>query len=342
MRLLSLAVLGLACLGASAPARRGLEIHWVDVEGGAATLVVTPAGESLLVDTGWPGPRDAERIARAAEAAGVARIDHLVTTHWHRDHFGGVADLLKQLPVERFYDHGFPGGEPRDVPPELKQAYRDATGGRSTLLRARDTISLRQAEAAPALSLRVVVADGLVAGETAGAEQLRECDNPEHTPLGEDTSDNARSVGFVLSFGEFQFLDLGDLTWNVEHKLVCPRNQIGTIDVYQVTHHGADNSNNPALVRAVAPRVAVVNNGPRKGGKPAVYRTLERAPGLEAVFQVHRNVETSTADNAAPEHVANDEEACAGHAIVLRVEPDARSYVVEVPSKGTKRSFKTR
>ena len=342
LRPLLLLAAGFATMAAGPPGH-GLQVEWVDVEGGAATLIVTPGGESILVDTGWPGGRDAERIREAAARAGLKRIDHLVTTHWHRDHFGGVAEVAERLPIGRFYDHGFPEGAPPDIPADLKDAYLRVTGGSSTVLRPGDTIALKQAPGAPPVSIRVVSAHGLVAGETADAPQSRPCNaQPPHPPLAEDPSDNHRSVGIVLSFGGFDLLDLGDLTWNVEHKLACPRNLSGVVDVYQVTHHGAADSNHPAVLQAVAPTVAVINNGPRKGGKAEVYKRLQAVGSIKEVFQVHRNVETGAADNAPPAFVANDEEACKGQPVRLVVDATARTYTVEVPSKGTRRTYEVR
>jgi competence protein ComEC len=117
---------------------------------------------------------------------------------------------------------------------------------------------------------------------------------------------------------------------------------VGAVDVYQVTHHGNDNSSNPALVAAIAPTVAVVNNGARKGGMKTVYKVLRDTPSVQDVFQVHRNVQTSAADNAPPELVANDAEACTGEWIRLRVASSAKSYDVEVHGKGTKRTYAVR
>jgi hypothetical protein len=186
----------------------------------------------------------------------------------------------------------------------------------------------------------VVASDGIVLGEAPGSPQTRPCNaQPAHRAIPDDTSDNYRSVGLRLSFGGFDFLDLGDLTWNVEHKLACPKNLVGVIDVYQVTHHGNDNSNNPALVAALAPTVAVIDNGARKGGAPAAYKVLRATPSIKEVFQLHRNVATTPADNPPPELTANDDEACAGEWIRLRVDPRATSYTVEVHGKGTKRSY---
>jgi beta-lactamase superfamily II metal-dependent hydrolase len=329
-----------ATASVAAPLKKGLEIYWIDVEGGAATLVVTPAGESVLVDTGWPGARDADRIEQAAREAGVTRIDHLITTHWHQDHFGGVADLAGRLPIAHFYDHGFPAGNPPDIDPKLKAAYLDATKGRSTVLRPGEAIRLRRAAGTPPLSLRIVTAGGLVLGERPGAAQTRPCTaQPAHAAIPDDTSDNFRSAGFKLSFGGFDLLDVGDLTWNVEHKLACPKNLVGVVDVYQVTHHGGDDSNHPALVAAVAPTVAVLDNGPHKGGKPAAYRVLRDMSSVKGIFQLHRNVDTTPADNAPPEQVANDDEACKGEWIRLRVDPHATSYTVEVHGKETTRTY---
>ena len=337
------AVAALAAIAgiAGAADHRGLDIYWIDVEGGAATLIVTPAGESVLVDAGWPLPRDADRIATVAtQEAGIRRIDHLVTTHWHIDHVGGVPGLAARLPVGHFHDHGFPSGTAPDVDPTLKAAYLQTTHGRSTVLHPGDEIALTRAPGTPEISLRVLAADGLVAGEAVGAPQTRPCAaQPAHPPINDDTSDNFRSLGFRLSYGAFDFLDLGDLTWNVEHKLACPKNLVGVVDVYQVTHHGADNSNNPALLAAAAPTVAVIDNGARMGGTAAVYRWLRNTPSVKDVFQLHRNVQTPAADNAPPEQVANDDEACRGEWIRLGVDRDAKRYTVEVHGKGTKRTY---
>jgi competence protein ComEC len=211
------------------------------------------------------------------------------------------------------------------------------------VLRPGDTIELKQAAGAPPVAIRVVTAHGLVSGEAPGAPQTRPCTaRPAHEAIPDDASDNHRSVGVVVSFGGFELLDLGDLTRNVEHKLACPRNLAGVVDVYQVTHHGAVDSNDPALLSAVAPTVAIVNNGARKGGKAEAYRRLRALGSIKDVFQVHRNVETGAADNAPPPLVANDDEACQGHPVRLTVAPDAKAYTVEVAAKGTRRTYEVR
>jgi beta-lactamase superfamily II metal-dependent hydrolase len=324
-------------LAAPTVQERGLRIFWIDVEGGAATLIVTPEGGSLLMDCGFPGARDAERIHKAAtQAAGLKKIDHYVTSHFHADHWGGLAKLAELMPIEKFYDHGFPEGEAKDIDPRLKEAYLKATQGKAAVLKPGDVVPLRGAE------VRILCAHGIVTGEKPGDPQTRPCDKAEHAARPDDPSENARSLGFLLTFGSFKFVDLGDLTWNVEHKLVCPANLIGAVDVYQVTHHGQDNSNHPALLKAVAPTVAVINNGPKKGGSAVTFKRLKETPGLRDVFQVHRNAATAAEDNAPPEFTANDEAACRAEGVVLTVEPSGKAYTVEIPSKKTIRNYRTK
>jgi len=335
-------VLGLALAGvpaASFAQESGapLRIYFIDVEGGAATLVVTPGGGTLLMDCGWPGKRDAERIARTLAAAGAQKIDHYLTSHYHTDHWGSIEELAALVPIGKFYYHPFPDASAKDVDPKIKAAFLALAEGKSVVLSPGMEVPLQGAK------VRILCANGLVLDEAAGSPQIRPCQaNPEHPAKPEDTSDNARSVGFLLSFGGFRFLDLGDLTWNVEHRLVCPVNLVGKVDVFQVSHHGLDQSNSPALLRAASPTVAVMNNGAKKGGSPATTRWLRETPGLQAVFQVHRNVATGPQDNTAPELTANDDEACEGNGIVLTVDPSGKSYTVDVPSKKTKRTFDVR
>ena len=334
--------LGLACallasstgLGAARPEPRSLRIFWVDVEGGAATLVVTPSGESLLLDAGWVGERDAARIATAAREAGVERIDHLVISHFHGDHFGAVAELAELLPIGRFYDRGLPESLPEDVRQENIEPYLATTRGEQRALKAGERLQLGDVE------VEILCANGIVAGEPDGAPRTRVCPaDPPHPAQPDDPTDNALCVGVLLRLGDFEFLDLGDLTWNVEHKLFCPQDLIGEVDVFQASHHGLDDANSPAFLAALRPTVAVVNNGPKKGGAAATFRWLDETASIEDVYQLHRNVTTGPADNADPALVANDEEPCLGEPIQLTLDPAGKSYTLEVPSKETKRTY---
>jgi len=331
---LALALVGLPAAGSSQESARSLRIYWIDVEGGAATLVVTPEGGTLLMDCGWPGKRDAERIARTLTAAGAKKIDHYLTSHYHTDHWGCIAELAALVPIEKYYYHPFPDASAKDVDQKLKATLLELSEGKAVIVAPGMEVPLRGAQ------VKILSANGVVLNEAAGSPQIRKCEaNPEHPAKPEDSSDNARSVGFLLTVGGFKFLDLGDLTWNVEHKLVCPANLVGAVDVFQVSHHGLDQSNSPALLQAARPTVAVMNNGARKGGSPATTRWLRDTPGLQAVFQVHRNVATGPGDNTAPELTANDGETCEGEGIVLTLDPSGKSYTVEVPSKKTRKTF---
>jgi len=323
-------------------ASRTLDIYFIDVEGGAATLIVTPTGESLLIDSGFPGDRDAGRIAHVAlEVAGLKQIDHYLTTHWHRDHVGGIARLAQLIPVKNYYDHGLPKTIGADMQPELIDAYKQTTQGKSITLKPGDQIKLRSQKNMPPLYVRVLAAGGSVLHETSAIPQIRPC-GPVFEARAEDKTDNVNSVGTVLSFGRFTFFDGGDLTWNIENRLVCPNRLIGPIDVYQVDHHGFDISNNPVLIRALNPRVAVINDGPRKGGEAGTYARLKNLKEIEGIYQLHRNVRTTDKDNAPPDFIANDEEACQGNFIKLSVDPAGKSYTVTIPAKQISRSYRTR
>jgi competence protein ComEC len=327
----------------SAEDKPGLEIYFIDTEGGAATLIVTPARESILIDNGNPGARDSERIHKAAtELAGLKAIDHLIITHWHSDHYGSTERLAKLLPIRNYYDRGIPDKLAEDPAnfPSLIQAYRTATDNKSKTLKAGDELQLKQLDGSPKVKLFCLCASGETVPDKPGAPE-----NPvakAHKPKPEDTTDNAKSLGFLLSYGDFRFLDLGDLTWNVEYKLVHPTDKIGRIDVYQVTHHGLDISNNPVLIDTVKPRVAIFNNGPRKGCEPAVTTVLRRVPDIQAIYQLHRNVRVGAQENTDPENIANPDEKCDGESIRLTVAADAKSYTVTVGSKGKPKKFDTR
>jgi beta-lactamase superfamily II metal-dependent hydrolase len=328
---------------APASAANGLEIIFVDTEGGAATLIIAPSGESTLIDNGNPGDRDAERIYKAAKQAGLKQIDNLIITHWHLDHYGGTEALAKKMPIKHFYDRGIPAVSTDDPDnfPKLIAAYKGASQGQSKQLNPGDEVPIAQS-GPTALRLRCLVARGEPIPDKSDAPKNGYA--AKNVPKPEDPSDNARSLGFLLTFGDFRFLDLGDLTWNIEYKLVAPSDKIGFIDVYQSTHHGLDISNNPVLIKTVRPVVAVFNNGPHKGGAPALTATLREIGSLQAIFQMHRNLDAKPEENAPEDLIANREDtaACKGETIRLNVAPDGKSYTVRVGSRGKPIRFLTR
>ena len=267
------------CCWSNSGCGRTLDIYFIDVEGGAATLIVTPVGESLLIDSGFPMDRDAQRIVHVAkDVARLKQIDLYFTTHWHRDHVGGIPMIAKLIPVKKFYDHGIPPTPGADLTPGLLEIYRQVSGGNSVTLQAGDEVALRNNRSLPSLTLRVMASNQTVVGEERGAPQIKQC-GADFKPIPQDNTDNANSLGFLLTYGDFQFFNGGDLTWNVENKLACPDNLVGEVDLFQV-NHGVANSNNPALVRAIKPRVAIIDGLHEKEDAPT-FATLKSVPELK-------------------------------------------------------------
>ena len=337
MRQIALSVLALAVSG---PAWAGakdkkLDIYWVDVEGGGATLIVTPAGESVLIDAGNPGGRDPQRIHKVAtEVAGLKQIDHLVVTHLHRDHYGGVAELAGLMPVKTLYENGIETAPESEQKNEAIPAFRTAKVGKRVVVKAGDKL--------PVEGVTLLVRGARKQFDNGPEAKGRK--NPACSaakPKEEDKSDNANSVVLSLQYKGFKFFDGGDLTWNMEEKLACPTTTLPEVDVYQSMHHGLDQSNNPVLVRTLHPRVAVFNNGPKKGCQPDAFATVKGIPGIEGIYQVHRNL-VAPDSNTTPEKIANPEEKCAGNYLKLSVEPNGKKYTVSNPSTKHEKTYATK
>jgi competence protein ComEC len=277
-----LLVLALAAFQAGS---KTLDIYVIDVEGGNATLFVTPSRESLLIDTGNGGAaaaRDVGRILAAVNDAGVKQIDHLITTHWHGDHFGGMAELASKITIKEYIDHG-PNVQPGPGTDDfLKTTYPQLHGkARHTIVKPGDKIGIA------GLDWRIVASAGeRLSGSLPGAGKS----NPycaAFKPQDVDKSENAQSVGSHVTFGKFRTLHLGDLTWNKEFDLMCPQNRLGTVDLWIVSHHGQPISNSQVLAHAIQPRAAILNNGTRKGGQPDAMKVIYSIPGLEDLWQIH-------------------------------------------------------
>jgi competence protein ComEC len=330
---------------------RNLDIYWIDVEGGAATLIVSPSGESMLIDTGWAmDGRDAKRLYAAVQEAGLKKIDYLVISHFHADHVGGLTEFSKMIPVGRYFDHG------DTIEPENQQwldRYRAASSGKRTIVKPGDDIPLK--------GLRVLVVSSdqkLLAKPVNGGGANPLCSGAEQkAPV---SPENQRTVGLLLTFGKFKYLNLVDLDWSKEMELACPVNRLGTVTLYQTGRHGAfDGAGAPAFLYAIRPQVVVVNNGPRKGmgqvdntvksvtppGTKVVpyeknaYQRLAHIPGIEGIWQEHLSLlDPDPSHNTSEDMIANLEDTadCKGHWIKASVAPDGKFTVMNSRNGFTK------
>jgi len=328
--LLTLVLSGLAL---PIPHSRPFQIYFIDVEGGQATLIVSPSGQSLLIDTGWRGfdGRDAERIVQAAKAAKIKEIDYVLITHYHRDHVGGVPQLANRMKIGTFVDHG-PNMEDAKV---VKEDYSDYV---KTLSKAAQHIVVKPGDTIPikGITVQVLTAAGeVISSPLAGAGQP----NPfcaASAKKEDDATENARSLGVLITYGSFRLIDLGDLTWNKELALMCPANPIGTVDVYLTSHHGLNQSGSPALVQALHPRVAIMNNGAKKGGSPDAWQIVKDSPGLEDLWQLHYAMAGGKEHNVPDTFIANVDEFCEGKYIELTAQSNGSFTVVNSRNKFSK------
>ena len=322
---------------------RNLEIYWIDVEGGAATLIVSPSGESMLIDTGFEvDDRDAKRIYAATQHAGLKKIDDLVISHYHADHVGGLSALSKMIPIGRFFGRG---DEIEPVNQKWLDSYKAASAAKRTIVKPGDQIPIKGFQALVVSSDQKLLAKPLEGG---GPNSLC-ADAEQKAPAGPE---NQNMVGLLLTYGKFKLLALIDLDWEKEMELVCPVNKLGTVTVYQTSRHGSfDGAGAPAFLGAIRPQVAVMNNGPRKGlgqvdnavksttpaGKKTTpyerngYARLASIPGIEGIWQGHLSLlDKDPKHNTSENMIANFEETadCKGNWIKASVERDGRFTVV--------------
>lgn len=274
-----------------------LDLYFIDVEGGQSTLIVTPAGKSMLIDAGYRGGRDAGRIAATARQAGLDHLDYVLLTHFHPDHVGGVPELAAAMPIRAFIDNGAPLGSDRMTRGfSAYEPIRNPIG--HIVPRPGDTLPMNGLDVTVVSSGGDLLSSPLPgAGRTNGA-----CASLEHQI--DDGTENYRSLGVMVRYGAFRFLDLGDLSGDTLGRLVCPINILGTASVYLVAHHGDYDSNLPAFYAAVRPQVAIMNNGITKGGSPEAFKTLHAQPFLEDLWQLHAS-RNSGARNWPDDFIAN-------------------------------------
>ena len=309
MKALAAASVGIALVvGAAQPkSSKSLDIYVADTEGGKAALFVSPSRETLLIDSGNPGGRDTDRIAAMLSDAGVTKIDHLVSTHYHIDHVGGMPELAKRIPIAHYVDHG-PSVEEKEQVAGFNAAYADLRA------KARHSV-VKPGDRVPMAGVDVMVL-------TAGGQALKKplagggrpnpaCAQSQRKEEPASPDENSQSVGLLITYGQFRAIDLGDLLWNKELDLMCPNNPVGSVDLYMVTHHGLDRSGSGALVHGVRPRVAVMQNGTRKGGSVQAYEIMRSSPGLEDIWQLHWSYSGRIEHNPAGVFIANIDEPAA-------------------------------
>lgn len=333
--LVVVAALAGALLRPAAQTARPLDIYFIDVEGGQATLFVTPSGESMLIDTGYPGngDRDVNRVVNTIKQVGLSKLDYLLVTHYHNDHVGNAAAIAARVPVGTFIDHG-PSVETDESARALFDTYAKArSAARHLPVKPGDKVPIRDLDVTIVSAHGERIAQPLVRPAAA---------NPGCTtfkPKEVDSSENARSVGSMIAFGRFRMVDLGDLTWNKEHELACPGNLLGTVDLYLTTHHGLNQSGPAVLVHALRPRVAIMNNGPTKGGEAEAMQIVRSAPGLEDFWQLHYAEKAGDA-NMPPAMIANLDESTS-HYIKVTAQRDGSFSVTNARTKET-RAYKAR
>ena len=332
---------------------RNLDIYWIDVEGGAATLIVGPAGDSLLYDAGYAvDDRDAKRIFAAAQQAGLKKIDAFVLSHYHGDHVGGLPALAKMIPIDRFFDHG---DVVEEVDRERLEIYKKVAGSYRTILKAGDAIPMR------GVQVQVVASNSeYISKPLAGGGPNPICATAEHKAPA--APENGRTVGALFTYGTFRFLDLADLDWASEMALTCPINKLGTVTIWQADRHGSlHGAGAPALLGAIKPQVIVVNNGPRKGlgqvdknarsitnptenlSPSYSYEKIARLPGVEDIWQGHLSLLTDRQDNTSDDLIANFEETadCKGHWIRASVTADG-SFTITNGRNGFSKTYRVR
>jgi beta-lactamase superfamily II metal-dependent hydrolase len=339
-RLLAALVLAAALAGPSpVPAAGTLDIYWIDVEGGASTLIVTPGGRSVLMDAGFDGfdDRDASRIARVVrEEAGLKRLDYVLTSHFHGDHTGGLAALSRRVEIRSFIDHGDSVEKESGGGKAVWDGYVSLAGSRRRTIKPGERLSLDGAELIVVAAHSQVVAKPLADG---GSNPL--CDS--FKAQDEDRGENGKSLGYLLRAGKFEFVNLGDLSWNFQHRLACPVNLLGKVDLFQVTHHGTRDDVLPQQMWAMAPTVAVMNNGPSKGAGAVAVETVLKSPGLEDLWSLHRALANDAAHNAPEALTANlgDTAGCQGAWIRARVS-DAGTYVLTNSRTGHSKTYRVK
>lgn len=340
MGLLRIALIVLVFVSAVTAAKT-LDMYVIDVEGGKALLLVSPSGQSMLLDAGNPGSngRDANRILEACQAAGVKTIDYMVVTHYDSDHVANVPTLLGLIPAVTFVDHG------ENVQQNALKTYAAymalVAKGKHIVVKPGDKIPIQGFDAVAITSAGQAIAKPL---EGAGQPNAACATTPRKTWApnargfvdNHDTNENGMSIGLLVTYGRFRMFDPADLTWNKELDLMCPLNRVGTVDLYMTSNHGNSNANSPAMVHALRPRVAILDNSARKFLDVETFNTVKSSPGLEDYWQLHYFTAGADKTNTAPDFIANLDDSPDGKWIKISAEPSGAFTVTNTRNNFTK------
>jgi competence protein ComEC len=303
-----------------------LDIYFVDPGGavGNATVIVSPSGETAMLDAGLP--MMTRKVVEVFKQAGAKQLDFMINTHYHSDHFGGTAPLAEVLPIINFVDHGesvehhksddwwkerrrpwFREGMGKQYDTMYEHYLAACEKGKRVTVKVGDVVPMKGVE------LRIVCAGGkVIDSPLPGAGQPNALGDPRRA---DDDAEDGQSIGTLVTFGAFKFIYLGDLTWNVALDLFCPRNKVGTVDAYLITHHAQSHvgslgayhhglSSCPkAEVHALRPRVAILSLGSQghPTGNADSMETVLSSPGLEDLWQTDLVREGVEQGHNAPE-----------------------------------------
>ena len=336
MSILTFCLLPLIFISTSQEAET-LDIYVIDTCGGKAVIIQTPEGENMLIDAGYPRPdnRDTKRVIDTAKSLGIKEFDFVIATHYDADHSGNIASVDANIPGKVFIDHGEPVASFGNRPNRAYDSYINAIGDRKR-------ISVKPGDTIPVKGLKITV---VTAGGKAITEPLEGAGQPNEFALIERPTgrvdNNTGSIGLLFEFGKFRMLDLADLLISVEYDLMCPDNKVGTVDLFMVSHHGLSFSNSKFLIHAIAPKVAIMNNGPRKGGEVSVFDIIKSSPGLQDLWQLHYSFAAGEEKNSPEQFIANmeQERECQGKMIKVSVQKDG-SFTVKNARNDFSKTYK--
>jgi beta-lactamase superfamily II metal-dependent hydrolase len=334
VRFVAVALLAVSALTAAST----LDMYVIDV-GGKSSLLVSPSGETMLIDAGIPPTVD--RIVEACKALGIKKIDYMVVSHYDGDHVGGVPPLAARIPIDTFVDHGA-NVQFNDSTIKNVDAYMAIVAkAKHLVVKAGDKIPIKGFDA-----LVVMAAGKAIADPLPGAGQPNPaCDTTPRKVWGpnargiidnHDTNENSQAITLLITYGKFRMVDPADLTWNKDRDLFCPVNRVGTVDLYMTANHGIENGNSPVMVYALRPRVVIADNAPDHGASAEVFHIIEASPGLEDYWQLNYSPAAGESANVAPNFIANAAGSPGGKWLKISVERNGTFTVINTGNNFTK------